>query len=181
MRWVLMMGMLGWPLMLPAIQALEDLTPDAITGATGYSPRTGHPSVLVDGKYPGPTDTAGVFTWIRGGTLTFAFEHTVKVREVRLAVGEYASTYVLTVERLDEAAAGAGTAGSVIDSSGRVDDWLILRLPEPWATRSLRLSAHAKASLYEVQILGSRTIHPISLGRLKASFPVAPSATGLVR
>jgi len=179
------MAALGWPLILPVIQAMEDVTPDAITGATGYSPRTGHPSVLVDGQYPGRTDTASVFTWSRGGTLTFAFEQTVKVQEVRAYVGEYASRYVLTVERVDGDAASGGTdqacTGSVADSSGRVSDWVILRLPEPWATRSFRLSAYSKASLYEVQIWGYRTVHPISLGRLKASFPIARSADALTR
>jgi hypothetical protein len=173
-----LMGVLGWPMMLLATQVLEDVTPDAITGATGYSPRTGDLAVLVDGEYPGGTDAAGAFTWLMGGTLTFAFEQIVKVQEVRLYVGKYVSDYVLTVQGLDLSAAPGdreeALTRAVADSSGRVDGWVVLRLREPCATRFLRLSSPSRASLYEVQIWGVRAVRPISLGLLKARFAGEP-------
>ena len=59
---------------------------------------------------------------------------------------------------------------SVADSSGQENRWVILRLSEPCATRSLKLSVQGKTTLYEVQLWGQRTVHPISWGTLKAMF-----------
>ena len=84
------MGLVEWTLIFSAIQELRDLTPDAVTGATAYSPRTGDIAVLVDGQYPGHGQAPESFTWLVGGILTFSFAQTVRVQEMRLYIGAYA-------------------------------------------------------------------------------------------
>ena len=164
-----MMGLVGCTLTFLAIRELEDLTPDAVTGATGYSPRTGELASLVDGHYPGQGEAPDAFTWLVGGILTFTFEQTVRVQEVRLYIGADAGWYVLTVYSSE-----GETTVSVADSSGRVNGWVILRLSEPRATRFLKLSIQGKTTLYEVQIWGQRAVCPMSWGMLKAMFKGEP-------
>ena len=165
MRSVWTIGLVAWTLLSIAGQELEDLTPDALTEATGYSPRTGELVALVDGLYPDHAENPDAFSWLMGGILTFTFEQTVRVHEVRLYVGAYAGRYVLTAQSVE-----TDTVVSVADSSGQENRWVSLRLPEPCATRYLRLSTQGKTALYEIQIWGQEAVYPISWGMLKVRF-----------
>lgn len=158
----------------------RNVAPDAVTKATeGYNVYTGKLAYLTDGKYPGNDEAPGIFQWGNKGILVFELPKPVLISEVRLYVGEYAASYIVTFFL----GATLGADGQSRDPEGErkgivenydyvTHQWVSLKPEAPMLADYVQLETMGGPEMYEVEILVEEgtSIQPSSWGLVKSRF-----------